>query len=180
MRPLDREWPPGTDDQRRRPIQEFIQRGSRFASRQEFGTATGVDPGQLSRAFAGRADLSIKALQKVLEVLHARLVIQTEEQARDPISIACAGKASASAWSGQRCMGWAALNRRVAPRCIPRSDGVGGVRPIESASDCTALRNAIRGGPVLCTATNRPCAGNRRRLWDRRTSHLVPGPDRVY
>src|SRR6516162_2051000 len=32
---------------------------SRFGSRQEFCQATGVDPGQLSRVFAGRADLSL-------------------------------------------------------------------------------------------------------------------------
>src|SRR5262249_58250860 len=41
----------------------------RFGSRQAFCQATGVDPGQLSRVIAGRADLSIRALQKVLEVL---------------------------------------------------------------------------------------------------------------
>src|SRR6266446_6275153 len=51
-----------------------------FGSRQEFCRATGVDPGQLSRVFAGRADLSLRALQKVLEVQQAQLVIQTHEQ----------------------------------------------------------------------------------------------------
>lgn len=40
---------------------------ARFGSRQEFCRRTGRDPGQLSRVFARRADLSIKALQKVLE-----------------------------------------------------------------------------------------------------------------
>jgi transcriptional regulator with XRE-family HTH domain len=70
---------------------------TRFGSRQQFCQATGVDPGQLSRVFAGRADLSIKALQKVLEVLHASLVIQTEEQAREQISIARAEHALESA-----------------------------------------------------------------------------------
>lgn len=59
-----------------------------FGSRQEFCQATGVDPGQLSRVFAGRADLSLRALQKVLEVLQAQLVIQTQEQAREQTSIA--------------------------------------------------------------------------------------------
>src|SRR6266568_6991219 len=43
-----------------------------FGSRQEFCRATGVDPGQLSRVFAGRADLSLRALQKVLTVLQAQ------------------------------------------------------------------------------------------------------------
>ena len=57
----------------------------RFGSRHAFCQATGVDPGQLSRVFAGRADLSLQALGKVLEVLQARLIIQTEDQAREQI-----------------------------------------------------------------------------------------------
>ena len=61
---------------------------SQFGSRQEFCQATGVDPGQLSRVFAGRADLSLRALQKVLKVLQAQLVIQTQEQAREQTSVA--------------------------------------------------------------------------------------------
>jgi hypothetical protein len=69
----------------------------RFGSRQEFCQATGVDPGQLSRVFAGRADLSIRALQKVLEVLHAHLVIQTEEQAQEHTSVSSAEEALALA-----------------------------------------------------------------------------------
>ena len=67
----------------------------RFGSRQAFCQATGVDPGQLSRVFAGRADLSLRALQKVLEVLQARLIIQTEEQAREQTSVARAEEALA-------------------------------------------------------------------------------------
>jgi hypothetical protein len=39
-------------------------------------------------AFAGRADLSLRALQKVLEVLQAQLVIQTQEQACEQTSVA--------------------------------------------------------------------------------------------
>jgi transcriptional regulator with XRE-family HTH domain len=58
-----------------------------FGSRLEFCQATGVDPGQLSRVFAGRADLSLRALQKVLGVLQAQLIIQTKEQARELTSI---------------------------------------------------------------------------------------------
>jgi hypothetical protein len=46
-----------------------------------------VDLGQLSRVFAGRADLSLRALQSVLGVLQAQLVIQTKEQARERTSI---------------------------------------------------------------------------------------------
>jgi hypothetical protein len=72
----------------------------RFGSRHEFCQATGVDPGQLSRVFAGRADLSLRALGKVLEVLHARLVIQTEEQAREQTSVARAEEALAVATLG--------------------------------------------------------------------------------
>lgn len=52
---------------------------TQFGSRQEFCKATQVDPGQLSRVLANRADLSMKVLQQVLEVLHAQLVIQSEE-----------------------------------------------------------------------------------------------------
>ena len=61
---------------------------SQFGSRQEFCKRTGVDPGQLSRVFGGRADLSIRALQSVLEVLNARLVIQTDDQVRALTSVA--------------------------------------------------------------------------------------------
>ncbi len=68
-----------------------------FGSRQEFCRATGVDPGQLSRVFAGRADLSMQALQKVLEVLQAQLVIQTQQQAREQTSVARAEEALAQA-----------------------------------------------------------------------------------
>jgi hypothetical protein len=72
----------------------------RFGSRHAFCRATGIDPGQLSRVFAGRADLSLRALEKVLEVLHARLDIQTEEQAREQTSMAGAEEALAVARLG--------------------------------------------------------------------------------
>src|SRR6516225_7846527 len=68
---------------------------SQFGSRLEFCRATGVDPGQLSRVFAGRADLSLRALQKVLEVLQAQLVIQTQQQACEQTSVARAEEALA-------------------------------------------------------------------------------------
>jgi hypothetical protein len=70
---------------------------AKFGSRQEFCKTTAVDPGQLSRVFAGRADLSIRALQKVLEVLHAHLVIQTDEEVREHASVARAEEALAMA-----------------------------------------------------------------------------------
>ncbi len=54
----------------------------------------------MSRVFAGRADLSLRALEKVLEVLHARLVIQTEKQAREQTGVARAEEALAVATLG--------------------------------------------------------------------------------
>jgi hypothetical protein len=54
---------------------------AQFSSRQDFCRTTGVDPGQLSRVLASRDNLSVKVLLQVLDVLHARLVIQTEEDA---------------------------------------------------------------------------------------------------
>lgn len=51
----------------------------RFGSRYKFCEAAGIDAGQLSRVFASRAELSLPALQKILHVLGAALVIQAEE-----------------------------------------------------------------------------------------------------
>ena len=51
----------------------------RFGSRYKFCEATGVDAGQLSRVFASRADLSLPALQKILQALGAALVVQEED-----------------------------------------------------------------------------------------------------
>src|SRR5712691_10969246 len=51
----------------------------RFGSRYKFCEAAGIDPGQLSRVFASRSDLSLPALQKILHVLGAALVIQGED-----------------------------------------------------------------------------------------------------
>jgi transcriptional regulator with XRE-family HTH domain len=70
---------------------------AQFGSRQEFCRATGVDPGQLSRVLANRDNLSMKVLMQVLEVLHARLVIQTEDDARAQTSIDRAAAALANA-----------------------------------------------------------------------------------
>jgi transcriptional regulator with XRE-family HTH domain len=60
---------------------------AKFGSRQEFCRATGVDPGQLSRVLASRDNLSMKVLLQVLEVLHARLVIQTQENSEEQTSV---------------------------------------------------------------------------------------------
>jgi transcriptional regulator with XRE-family HTH domain len=60
---------------------------AQFSSRQDFCRACGVDPGQLSRVLASRDNLSIKVLVQVLEVLHARLVIQKEQDSRAQTSI---------------------------------------------------------------------------------------------
>jgi hypothetical protein len=51
----------------------------RYGSRYRFCTETGVDPGHLSRAFASRAELAVEDLQRILEALHAVLVIQPVE-----------------------------------------------------------------------------------------------------
>jgi transcriptional regulator with XRE-family HTH domain len=74
---------------------------TQFGSRQDFCKATEVDPGQLSRVLASRADLSMKVLQKILEVLHARLVVQTDEESRVQTSIDKAAAAIREAVSRQ-------------------------------------------------------------------------------
>ena len=51
----------------------------RFGSRHKFCEAAGIDRGQLSRVFASRGELSLPALQKILHVLGAALVIQAED-----------------------------------------------------------------------------------------------------
>jgi len=58
----------------------------RFGSRYKFCKDTGVDQGQLSRILAGKADFSMELLQKILQALHAGLVVQTEDKLRDVAS----------------------------------------------------------------------------------------------
>jgi transcriptional regulator with XRE-family HTH domain len=48
----------------------------RFESRNAFCTATGIDPAHLSRVLAGRAELSLGALQKIFEVLGLVLLVR--------------------------------------------------------------------------------------------------------
>lgn len=52
---------------------------ARYGSRYRFCKETGVDPGHLSRVFASRSELSLQSLQRILDALHAALVIQPEE-----------------------------------------------------------------------------------------------------
>lgn len=58
-------------------LADFIE--ERYGSRYRFCKETGIDPGHLSRVFASRSDLSLQSLQRVLEVLHAALVIRPQE-----------------------------------------------------------------------------------------------------
>ena len=78
---------------------------SQFSSRQEFCRATEVDPGQLSRVLAARSDLSIKVLQKILDVLHVSFVIQAEEEAREKASVACDRESLAAAGGAEVLQG---------------------------------------------------------------------------
>ena len=58
----------------------------RYASRYRFCKATGMDPGHLSRILAGRSELSLQALQRILEQLDATLVIEPEKALTDRLS----------------------------------------------------------------------------------------------
>lgn len=58
----------------------------RYGSRYRFCKATGVDPGHLSRVFASQSQLSLQSLQRILDALHAALVIQPEEDLAERIS----------------------------------------------------------------------------------------------
>ena len=58
----------------------------RYGSRYNFCKETGIDPGQLSRVFAVRAELSLPALEKVLQVLNAALIIRREDDLGESFS----------------------------------------------------------------------------------------------
>jgi hypothetical protein len=58
----------------------------RYGSRYRFCKETGVDPGHLSRVLASRSDLSLQSLQRILDALHAALVIQPEQDLADRVS----------------------------------------------------------------------------------------------
>jgi len=71
----------------------------RHGSRYRFCKETGVDPGHLSRVFASRSELSLQSLQRILEALHAALIIQPEENLADRVSPERAAEAlAAAAW----------------------------------------------------------------------------------
>jgi transcriptional regulator with XRE-family HTH domain len=48
----------------------------RFGSRYRFCEATGIDPGQLSRVFTGKADLSAELLRRALGALDAHIEVR--------------------------------------------------------------------------------------------------------
>jgi transcriptional regulator with XRE-family HTH domain len=51
----------------------------RYGSRYRFCKESGGDPGHLSRVLSSRSELSLQNLQRILDALHASLVIQPEE-----------------------------------------------------------------------------------------------------
>jgi transcriptional regulator with XRE-family HTH domain len=69
----------------------------RYGSRYRFCKETGVDPGHLSRVFASRSELSVQNLQRILETLHAALVIQPAEDLADRVSPERGARALAAA-----------------------------------------------------------------------------------
>ena len=69
----------------------------RYGSRYRFCKETGVDPGHLSRVFASRSELSLQNLERILEALHASLVIQPEESLNKDLSPERAVEALAAA-----------------------------------------------------------------------------------
>jgi transcriptional regulator with XRE-family HTH domain len=69
----------------------------RYGSRYRFCKETGVDPGHLSRVLASRSELSVQNLQRILEALHASLVIQPEEDLAERVSPERGARALAAA-----------------------------------------------------------------------------------
>ncbi len=53
----------------------------RFGSRYRFCEATGIDPGQLSRVFSGKADFSAELLRSALKALDAHLEVRSNKDA---------------------------------------------------------------------------------------------------
>lgn len=58
----------------------------RYGSRSRFCKDVGVDPGHLSRVLSSQSELSLQNLQRILDALHASLVIQTEEDTVERVS----------------------------------------------------------------------------------------------
>lgn len=69
----------------------------RYGYRYRFCKETGVDPGHLSRVLASRSELLVQNLQRILEVLHAALVIQPEEDLAERVSPERGARALAAA-----------------------------------------------------------------------------------
>lgn len=57
-----------------------------FGSRHRFCEATGIDAGQLSRVFAGKADLSAELLRRALKELDAHLEVRPNREAEQAFS----------------------------------------------------------------------------------------------
>lgn len=57
-----------------------------FGSRYRFCEATGIDPGQLSRVFAGKADLSADLLRRALKALNAHLEVRPNREVEQTFS----------------------------------------------------------------------------------------------
>ena len=71
----------------------------RYGSRYRFCKEAGVDPGHLSRVLASRSELSVQNLQRILEALHAALVIEPEEDLAERVSLERGAEALAAARS---------------------------------------------------------------------------------
>src|SRR5207245_11055968 len=69
----------------------------RHGSRYRFCKAAGMDPGHLSRILAGRSELSLQTLQRILEQLDAALVIEPEKALTERFSRESAVRALAAA-----------------------------------------------------------------------------------
>lgn len=54
-----------------------------FESRHRFCEATGIDPGQLSRVFAGKADLSADLFRRALKALDAHIEVRPNRSTDD-------------------------------------------------------------------------------------------------
>jgi hypothetical protein len=67
----------------------------KYGSRYEFCKQTGVDPGQLSRVFASKADLSLPHLNELLAKLDATLVVETTRELKSRIAPAGAAESLA-------------------------------------------------------------------------------------
>jgi transcriptional regulator with XRE-family HTH domain len=69
----------------------------RYGSRYRFCKETGIDAGHLSRVLASRSEFSLQTLQRILEALHAALVIQPEAELAERLSPLLAGEELAAA-----------------------------------------------------------------------------------